>query len=67
MNKSKYLKQWELPNYSKVKLPNGEFATFIKMDGMYGKWDIGGKMVIGNYLKFKKAEGYYEVVVVTDQ
>jgi len=58
----KYLKQWELPNNSKVKLLDGTFATYLRMDGMYAKWDNKGEFQTGNFDKLKKEEDYYLVV-----
>lgn len=55
------MKQWELPSGSKVKLPDGTFATFTKMDGMYAHWDVNGELAIGNYDNLEKRDGYYEV------
>jgi predicted DNA-binding protein len=31
------MEQWELPNNTIVKLPDGKLATFLKMDGMYAR------------------------------
>jgi hypothetical protein len=59
----KTYKQWELPNKSKVKLEDGTIVTFLKMDGMYAKWDVGdGYLMTGNFEKFIK-EGDMFVVV----
>jgi hypothetical protein len=58
----KTYKQWELPNKSKVKLEDGTIATFLKMDGMYAKWDVNGEVLTGNFEKFIK-EGDMFVVV----
>ena len=54
------LKQWELPNNTKVEIQPGEFATFLEMDGMYAKWDLGGKFKIGNYDIIYKEKGKYK-------
>lgn len=56
------MKQWQLPNNSKVKLPDGTFVTFLKMDGMYAKWDNNGEFQTGNFEKFEKENDYYKVV-----
>ena len=56
------MKQWELPNSSKVKLPDGTFVKFLKMDGMYAKWDNNGEFQTGNFSGFKKVDDYYEVI-----
>lgn len=63
----KDLDQWELPNNSKVKLGDGEFVIFKKMDGMYAQWEQDGKLKIGNFHnKFRKVEdsmgSYYELI-----
>ena len=60
------MEQWELKNNSKVKLADGRIVTFIKMDGMYAHWDIGGMLKTGNYQKFEKVENKeykYKVVI----
>lgn len=56
------MKQWELPNNSKVHLPNGTTATFLYMDGMYAKWDVNGKRKTGNFEAFEATEDGYKVV-----
>ena len=58
------MKQWELPNNSKVKLPDGRMITFVKMDGVYAHWDVGGVLKIGSYKEFgfEKEGGYYKVI-----
>jgi len=56
------MKQWELTNNSKVELPDGSFATFLKMDGMYAKWDKDGEFLTGNYDTFEETEFGYKVV-----
>lgn len=56
------MKQHELPNNSKVKLPSGSFATFKKMDGMYAQWEENGEFKIGNFEEFEKIDDYYQVV-----
>jgi hypothetical protein len=58
----KTYKQWEIPNKSKVKLEDGTIVTFLKMDGMYAKWDVNGEVQTGNFEKFIK-EGDMFVVV----
>jgi len=55
------LKQWELPNNSKVELPDGTIATFLNMDGAYAHWDVDGKLQIGNFNEFIKEDGIYKV------
>lgn len=60
------MKQWELPNNSKVKLPDGSFATYLKMDGMYAKWDKDGEFLTGNYENLEKEEDYYKVITNTE-
>lgn len=54
-------KQWELPNNSKVLLPDGRFIIFLKMDGMYAKWKVGDEIKTGNYKHFEKVDDYYKV------
>jgi hypothetical protein len=56
------MKQHELPNNSKVKLPDGTWALFLKMDGMYAHWKVNGELKIGSFEEFKKVDDYYEVV-----
>lgn len=56
------LKQWQLPNNSKVRLSDGTEITFLKMDGMYAKWDQEGRFATGNFEAFEKRDGYYQVV-----
>jgi len=55
------MKQWELPNNVTVILPDKSTATFLKMDGMYAHWDVGGKRMIGNYDNIELIDGVYEV------
>ena len=56
------LKQWELPNNSKVMLPDGTTITFKGMDGMYAHWEQDGKLKIGNFSNgFIKVNDYYKV------
>jgi len=55
------MKQWELKNNSKVELPDGQIATFVRMDGMYAQWELKGKLLIGNYEDFKKTDFGYKV------
>ena len=44
------MKQWQIPNNSKVEISKGLFYTFLKMDGMYAKWkDNKDRFKIGNY------------------
>lgn len=47
------MKQWDLPHNSTVILPNGEEVTFLKMDGMYAKWDDKGEFKTGNFSEFE--------------
>lgn len=56
------MKQWELPNNTVVELPDGTLATFLKMDGMYAHWDIGGELQIGNYDNIERVDGVFKVV-----
>lgn len=55
------MKQWELENNSKVKLPDGTIATFIKMDGKYARWNKNGRIKIGNFEDFEKTKFGYRV------
>lgn len=55
----KPLRQWELPNNSVVTLPDGTTAIFLKMDGMYAKWDVDGELKTGNFDEFEETEGGY--------
>lgn len=60
--KENMIKQHNIPNNSKVKLPDGSMATFLKMDGMYAHWiDGDGNFAIGNFRWFVERDGYYEV------
>ncbi len=62
MKKSKVYKQWELPNGSRVILPDGKEVIFEKMDGMYGHWNVNGDLAIGNFTEgFIKKENYFVV------
>lgn len=56
------MKQWELKNNSKVELPNGQIAVFVKMDGMYAQWRLDGKLKIGNYEDFEETDFGYRVL-----
>ncbi len=56
------LKQWELKNNSRVELLDGTLVTFLKMDGMYAKWDDDGRFKTGNFDNFKKTDFGYKVV-----
>ncbi len=56
------LKQWELPNNSIVTLPDGSKATFLKMDGIYAKWDQDGEFKTGNFDAFEQVGDEYKVV-----
>lgn len=47
------MKQWDLPANSTVILPNGDTATFLKMDGMYAQWEQNGEKKIGNFDKLE--------------
>lgn len=59
----KTYKQWQIPNGSLVKLPDGTFATFLKMDGMYAQWqELNGLTWIGNFDKFKKEKKHFTVI-----
>lgn len=60
---SNNIEQWNLPRDAKVRLEDGTFITFKKMDGMYAQWDQNGKLAIGNFDGFRKVEGedFYEV------
>lgn len=60
------MKQWELENNSKVELPDGTFAIFIKMDGLYAKWDVQGEWKTGNYEAFEKTKDGYKVVRIEE-
>lgn len=54
------LKQWELPNDCQVVLPDGREVTFLKMDGMYAKWQTEDGMATGNFDSFvRRKEKYY--------
>jgi len=59
---SKALKQWELENNSTVELPSGKRVTFLKMDGMYAKWDDNGEFKTGNFDEFEKTHSGYKVL-----
>jgi hypothetical protein len=59
----KTYKQYELPNNSKVQLPDGEIVKFLKMDGMYAQWEQKGKLAIGNFESFILEDGVYKVKV----
>ena len=56
------LKQWELPNKSKVILRDGQEVTYLKMDGMYAQWNVNGQLKTGNFKEFKKEGDKYIVV-----
>jgi hypothetical protein len=57
------IKQWDLPNGSTVELPDERTVTFLKMDGMYAKWDDGGAIATGNFMEFEKVgNNLYRVI-----
>ena len=56
------MKQWQLKNNSKVELPSGKMVDFLKMDGMFAKWDVDGEMQTGNFDEFEQTENGYKVV-----
>lgn len=63
------IKQWNIPNNSKVILPSEEEVVFLKMDGMYAKWAVtdpvtgDSQMATGNFDGFEKVEdGVYRVI-----
>ena len=53
---SRKLKQWELPNNTEVILEDGSVATFLKMDGMYAKWNHDGEFKTGNFAAILQGE-----------
>lgn len=55
------MKQWQLKNNSKVQLPDGKIVTFLKMDGMYAKWNDNGEFKTGNFDEFEKTDFGYKV------
>lgn len=55
------MKTWNLPNNTEVTLGDGEVVKFLRMDGMYGKWEQRGKMVIGNFDNIELKDGKYYV------
>ncbi len=62
MNKTKTYKQWEIPNNSRVVLKDGTEAIYLKMDGMYAKWDVNGDMKTGNFEKLESVGNHFRVV-----
>jgi hypothetical protein len=56
------MKQHELKNNSEVELPDGKRVKFIKMDGMYAKWDVDGELKTGNFEEFEETEFGYKVI-----
>lgn len=55
------MKQYELKNDSIVELSNGKRVTFLKMDGMYAKWDDEGEFKTGNFEDFEETDFGYKV------
>jgi hypothetical protein len=60
------MKQWELKNNSKVEIPDGRIVTFLKMDGMYAKWDDNGELKTGNFEEFEETDFGYKTTQETE-
>lgn len=51
---------WELKKGDKIVMENGDIVTFLKMDGMYAKWELpNGEIGTGNFDKLLKVGDKY--------
>ena len=61
------IKQYDLPEGSRVMIQDPENRNFVKMKfrgmkGAYGKWELAGEILLGNYygtFHLNKSQKYY--------